>query len=811
MPIDLTTLSRDIRPQNTVLVFGAGSSMPSGAPSARELSAAIGIQFNIAVDDGLTLADVTTLIDKRHGRPALVGGLRDRIARLKPSGGLLTLPSFDWAAIYTTNFDTLIEQVYGRQKKILSVYASNYDFSNRGSQTNCSLFKIHGSIDKDIVDGHNARLTITADDYDQTGNYRELLYNKLRDHLGTHDVIIVGHSLADPDLRSLIEEAQRLKSRSGAPGRIYLFMYARNDALASVYEGRGLEVCFAGLDEFMAAMLANSPAAQLILSVTNELLDSAPAVYPSTVDVSAAIAAQTADLNKMFNGRPASYADIKRGWTFRRAISARLETQLAAADKRIAYIIGTAGVGKTTAVRQTLARLLDRDIRCFEHRPDFDLPVDAWASVDRELRKRAQTAVLFIDDAHEHLREINRLAEIICTQKTPALKLVLASSRPHWNPRLKSPVLFSHGTDYRLSQLDPAEITSLLELLDARPEIIALVEQQFQGFSREVRRRRLVERCRADMFVCLKHIFGFQSIDTIILQEFADLTEDYQEIYRQIAAMETAGVRVHRQLVIRTVGIEGRNVSRILDDLDGIVDEYTIDIRNGVYGWSLRHPVIARLIAKYKYASIDEFYDLLDRIISNLNPAYPIEVKSIEEMCDAQAGIGRVRDKSKQNILLRKMISLAPHIRVCRHRLITNLIELENFEAAETEIRVFEKELRSDGPVQRYKVRLHLRIAETTPGILATDRAAMCHDAAALAEAGVERFPDDKNMYRSYIEAGIAHFRYSRSLEIFNDAMAKARRAQDRILDPDLQRIISHFDKYAERNFGLRVSASLLS
>ena len=46
--------------------------------------------------------------------------------------------------------------------------------------------------------------------------------------------------------------------------------------------------------------------------------------------------------------------------------------------------------------------------------------------------------------------------------------------------------------------------------------------------------------------------------------------------------------------------------------------------------------------------------------------------------------------KAEQNVLLRKMMSIAPAERVPRHRLIRNLIELNEFDRAETEIRLFQ-------------------------------------------------------------------------------------------------------------------------
>jgi hypothetical protein len=94
---------------------------------------------------------------------------------------------------------------------------------------------------------------------------------------------------------------------------------------------------------------------------------------------------------------------------------------------------------------------------------------------------------------------------------------------------------------------------------------------------------------------------------------------------------------------------------------------------------------------------------------------------------------------------------------------------------------------------------LKLGVADKTPGIMASDRAAFALEAARLAEAGIDRFSEDKNMYRAYLEAGLAYFRYSGHPDVFDSAMRKTLEAQARILDPDLQRIISFNERTASK------------
>jgi hypothetical protein len=252
-------------------------------------------------------------------------------------------------------------------------------------------------------------------------------------------------------------------------------------------------------------------------------------------------------------------------------------------------------------------------------------------------------------------------------------------------------------------------------------------------------------------------------------------------------------------LVIRTLGIPASTIASILENLTDIITEYTINEKHGLYGWKGRHEVVVTTLTKYKYASQDESYRLFKTIVENLNPSYDIEIRTIRDMCDMKTGIGRIADRTRQNYLLRRMISLAPGERVPRHRLIWNLIEMGEFEEADRETRIFERELRTDSPLRRYKVKLALRRAERTKGIMNEDRAAIVREAAALAEQAIRIYGNDKNEYQTFCEVGIAFQRLTGNWEIFDSAMSKAKEAEGTLLDPDLRRIISTFEGLAHR------------
>ena len=659
----VSSLVERIQPTRTVLLFGAGSSLPSNAPSSEALTTLLSTRFGLP-GTGFSLSEIAALAENKVGRREVILTLRERFQSLKPTGGLLNLPLYNWKSIFTTNFDDLIEQCYSRRELPVTVYSSNFDFTIPDNPTAPKLFKLHGTIEKDEVDGHRYRLILTSGDYDLTSSYREQLYDRLKGDLAGALLIIIGHSLADPDIREIVNRASAINTQVENGGQIVLFLYTTDLDRASLYEMRGIKVCFGGIDQFFSGLTAK----QFGLTPTGhseDPLDRRAALRPITFDVAHASDIRLSDPGAMFNGRPATHADILAGLTFERTVTDDIATHLLSEDVMAATLLGASGVGKTTASRQVLQKLRrEKNVICWEHKKDLPLLANEWVTMANDCREKGVSAVLMIDDAHSHLYEINALADRLLAADNAHLKLLLVATRHQWNPRIKSATLYRHGKEFKLVQLSLEEIERLLQLVDINAPIRNLVEATFSGFSRAERRRRLIDRCEADMFVCLRAIFASESFDDIILREYADLDPPLQDIYRHVAAMETAGVKVHRQLLVRLLRIPASTIAAALDSLTDIISEYTIDEKEGIYGWRARHGVIADIVTRYKFSDINKIVELFERVIVNLRPTYDIEVRTIRELCNIDTGIPRIPNRETQNRLLRMMMSVAPGERV---------------------------------------------------------------------------------------------------------------------------------------------------
>lgn len=794
MTIPISQLVDSIEPQRTILLFGAGSSIPSNAPSVSTVISRLSGHFKIPAD-GFSLSEISGIIETRFSRHDLITYFRTFFENLRPNGGLMNLPIFDWKGIYTTNYDQLIEKAYKDRDRQLFVYHSNYDFRPDVPVASTRLYKLHGTIQHDVIDGHNSRLIITDNDYDETLPYREALYDRLKSDLSNSSLIIIGHSLADTHIKDIITRAAEINASLNAGGQIFLLLYTSDENRALLYEKRGIRVAFGGIDEFFALLAKKATLQPSTIPNGSTILDRFYHLRPSTHDVAQQLDTVSANPSAVFNGWPATYADIASGLTFDRNIAQEIHAFLLEEGNCCAILLGASGVGKTTAARQVGLLLHRAGHHVWEHQSDHALSAQHWLTVASHLRNESKIGFLIIDEAHSQLGELNILIDGLAASDNNHLRILAVSSRHTWVHRIKTPNMFRYGKEYSLSILSNDEIERLLSLVETKSDLRKLVENTFSGFSKTERKRRLKDRCEADMFVCMKNIFASEAYDDIILREFGSLSTDDQDIYRYVSAMEASGIRVHRQLIIRLLGINASAIAAVLSRLTDIIHEYDVDEPAGIFGWKTRHGIIASIIAKAKFHNKDHVIDLFDRVIGCISPTFPIEVRTINELCNIDTGLPRIADKEIQNRLLRKMMSIAPGERVPRHRLIRNLISMGQYEKAETEIRLFEKDFRSDSPVFRYKILLLIARATKGPGLMEQDRLAIMEDAYNLASLGVSKYPQNRHIISALAELGIEYYKRTKNFQYYDEAISLLHEAEQSTGDPDISRLIAKLER----------------
>lgn len=200
LPPDMAELAGRVAPQSTVLLLGAGASIPSGAPSGTDLAREVSVRLagRVVSED---LMEASTLLEARYGRPALVAAVREVLNPLKPAGGLMALARQPWSAIYTTNFDRLVELAYSRADRRITPVRSNFEYGAAAATDATPLFKLHGCVTQDAADGHQSRMVLTENDYDEYEAFRQAVFQRFALDTTAMDVLVIGQSLRDKHLR----------------------------------------------------------------------------------------------------------------------------------------------------------------------------------------------------------------------------------------------------------------------------------------------------------------------------------------------------------------------------------------------------------------------------------------------------------------------------------------------------------------------------------------------------------------------------------------------------------------------------------
>lgn len=797
MPVGIREMAELITKQRRVLLLGAGASIPSGAPSATALAVHMATALSPELrNSNLPLSTLAELLELKHGRRRVVEVIRELLRNIKPVGGMLALPLFPWRSIYTTNYDTLLEQAYNIQSKPFNVIRSDYDYpaiEEADSITN--IFKIHGCITQDRSFGDRPSFVLTDSDYISPSDYRENLFKRLELDIFGSGVLIIGQSLADKHLSDVVRSVAMRQAKYGYRDKVSILCYEPNLNLALIYEHQNVQVAFGGLDEFIDALhnCAVALPAPDVTPVSREGFQLPKELLAATINVEDEVK-RKAQIDAMYSGRPANYPEIQSGFTFSRDIENEMDTRVSLGG-RILPIIGVAGVGKTTASRRFLLSRQQQRVLCWEHKKGLPLRSDPWINVHANLVSSNRAGWLLIDNVTEDQREANKLIDHLGKEKANAgLFIITTAELSQWAPRQKSPEFFKNGGPFTLTQLSDSEVEGLLRVVNSNESIRNLISAEFKAKNPRDQKRHLLRQSKADMFVSLKVLFSSDSLDNIILKEYAHMEEGPRSIYKVVSALEAAGLTVHRQLVLRLLNIEPMLVSAQLKHLEGLIEEYPQNISEGIYVLRTRHFRIAEIVTKYKFSEEDEYLELLQKVVNNINPSVSIERRYIGELCNSPYGVERVSKAEARMELYESLLRIDPTNRIPRHRLIKENLDYGNIGAVSADIADAEDIVGNDPPIQRYKVLLLLEQSRQ-PGLLNEDRKAIVKNAYREANQGIDWYPENKYQYFVFYDVADEWLALTKKEDWLREAYEKLKIGYEKTLDPDMVPIMRRLER----------------
>lgn len=800
MPRSMTDLVKWCEPSSTVLLLGAGVAIPSGAPSWAGLRDELvrRLHPNLTVEGELPL--IADILEREFGRRLLVEQVQD-IVDIEPVGGILGLPKYPWRAIYSTNYDRLIERSAQACNVTCAVVRSRYDLPLLEDRAKLPLFKIHGCVTQDRAFGDPSSMIITKTDYRKVRKWKEDLLRRMQTDMESGQVLIIGHSLNDPHLDELIDDVLALQEEIGFRGKVAVLLFSAPAEVQAMYEARGLQVTVGDIDWFVSQLAtvrreqpsAREPGADADGSI---LTDTLAAI---TIDVSSAVRLET-PARKMFSGAPASYYDIAQGRTFERDAVPGLLSNLR--KDKVAVIVGAAGFGKTTLARQVALGRRNEGLQVWEHRTDLPLDVDEWFDVNARLVAAKRSALLVLDNITTYQRSVNELLKRLSRASEIRLEILATAERHRWARLIKNPRLVAREP-HRPSRLSRPEVRRLIRLSRENDDIRGVIPANFFSLSEAQQLSFLERQCAGDIFICLRNIFFSAGFDTIVLEEYASLDGDLQEIYRVVAALEAVAGGSHRQLVLRMIDLDYQRISEILDDLSGLMAETSMNQADGIYVWRTRHPEIADIIARYKYANPDSHLALIRDLVDNLRPTIDIEKNAIRGLCNNPLGIDFIRDDAARLDIIERLVELLPQDHVLRHRLVREFVRGGSHAEAEQVLERAISDVGIDPPLLRYRIELYRLRAQDSADLMREDREALLRWAWVECQAALDQYSDNWYTYRSLAEVAIDWYSLTRDATWLSEAKTELLEAQGRLYEPELDRFAARVESLLLETPGL--------
>lgn len=640
--------------RSTTLFLGAG--VNAGIKNADGIKCPLGQELSDWICKDLLLSPETKVpLDEavemaRHklGVKPVNDYIYDKLSSFVPGAAHLALVQLPWDVIYTTNFDLLVERAAtqghvkaaGAIKTVLTSTASLSMFS----ESDVLYYKLHGTID--LANTSDGRLVLTKADYRFYEDFKRPLFGRLRTDLLSRNFLFVGYSLSDPNFRAVLEDCRQELLVQAFP-----LSYAIQHDFSSVQEAfwrdkYNIQLIRADATEFLVLLkdtwfAENCEVVPFLRRKAVEYLNFDTTTRFQKVGDSFYLmrpgdCAGPSNPSAFFHGAPPTWADVRDHIPPPRDA---YDTLLEAVYPEIAepkvgpsavLVTGSAGTGKTALVR-TFAF----DIAAAFLVPIFvhvaGTPLDARILTPLINAEKPDRFIVLVDSAGEYARELTFFWEEI-QQKNLPITLILEERKNQWLVSRASLASHLNPTEIELSTLTSREINSILDALEKYGCLDKLT-----GTSRDEQFDHFTALAHEDLLVALRELTTKSSFDDIVRNEFDKIPfPAAKDAYLYVSAVGQFDLAVRFETLIRVLNLRHNQLGpEILMPTEGVLvtgEETGASRHNIGFRLKTRHPVIASVIFAQAAPSDQQKFDVLNGLLSNLDPGFPEDLRLLTEI-----------------------------------------------------------------------------------------------------------------------------------------------------------------------------------
>jgi Flp pilus assembly protein TadD len=644
---------------NCVLFVGAGvghyAHNPEGltAPDARSLAGSLASAFGIDAGDSPELAKIAEVVERRRGRLELIAFLEQTLGHLQPDEDLQWLMSRTWRAVFTTNYDGILERCFELNPSPTQTAVSigiNSEVQDFDPNFQVPIYHLHGSL---LSEEAKDAILVTQQDYALFRARRQMLFDVFKHTYATSTILYFGYSNDDSNWREITAEL-RSQFVPRFPPTGYRIAPSTSDLDREILEGQSIFTLDGYLRDFREAVqvrlgdLRVEPRQLQLLSRRvppdlNDLFQDSPAAAIRLLNsweyVNQAHFDEDPNTQEFLQGNKANWALVGKGINFERDLESPLVEALvdfatdSKARSRVEIILAPAGYGLTTllmAITAWFAR--SRSGTALYLRPGRKiLEADIEYAVTRLPN---QPVVFFVDDAADHALEIARAKALLDKLQLPGF-IMMAERLNEWRQTRSSMSLVEH----ELLPLSDAEIDRLIACL---ADLDAL--GQLKNLSPDLRISSIKYRNQQDLLVTMREATEGRAFDAIIEDEFLGIISDAgKELYALTSIFSRVRALARDGLCADVLGV---NIVELYDEparsTEGIVIFEDIDESRGIYAARTRHHIIAEIVWR-RSVSQAQHEQLLLRILDCLNLTYRSDAKAFESFTRDDQAVDMLR------------------------------------------------------------------------------------------------------------------------------------------------------------------------
>jgi len=632
-----------------ILFLGAGASIGARdsqggeSPNGEQLRDKISDRFLNGNKKKWPLARVADYAKNIYTLNEVQEYIGELLEPLNPASFHSIIPLFRWHAIFTTNYDQIVERAYNncpeRIQKLSPIIRDDDNFSRIISSPNTVPFlKIHGCIT--VLNDPNLPLILASEEYAKYEKGRRRLFSHLRDWGYDHPIIFCGYDVNDPNIEHILFDLCDLGLRRP---QFVLVNPALDEIDKQVWNGRRFETIKADFETFLNYLVDNIPPSKRILSafINNNGL-SVSRWFKTHLTPSNDLAAYLSDeLTHIYSGMPLSGVEPKHfyqgqdnSWgvieqqlDVRRRVTDDIVTDVALSDSknkpvRCVVLKGYAGSGKTITLK-----------RCaWEAVHDFDslvlyLKIGSILRVSliTEFYRLVRTPItIFIADAISNLQEIINLLDIAKREKIE-ITIVCGVRTNEWNVYGANLSRYV-DQEYELRDLSEKEIRTLIDKLEKHQCL-----GELEKLSAVDRQKAFIFSAERQLLVALHEAKSGKPFEEIVLDEYRRIVPpEAQMLYLDICTLHQYRAPVRAGLISRISGI---TFAEFRDKLLRPLEHVVLVEKDGLsrdYVYKSRHPLIARFVFEQVLISPENRSEQIVRIIRHMNVDYRWDQEAFE-------------------------------------------------------------------------------------------------------------------------------------------------------------------------------------